>query len=124
METFEHFEEQEQSWVYLDDLGERLAKDAAEVLAEEPNASVAGLILERTPELEGLWALESKRCENQWRDRAALGWSRRSWRPRYSGGPPVPRRVARAQRRRWTAAHRRRYGAWVSRGCRRDSANV
>jgi hypothetical protein len=58
METFEHFEEQERSWAYLDDLGERLAKDAAEVLAEDPNANVAVLILEgRTPEVESLWAL-------------------------------------------------------------------
>jgi hypothetical protein len=58
METFEHFEEQERSWAHLDELGQKLAKDAAEVLAEDPRASIAGLILEsRTPEAEGLWAL-------------------------------------------------------------------
>ena len=58
METFEHFEEQERSWAYLDDLGEKLAKEAAEVLAQDPDAKIAGLILEgRTPEAEGLWVL-------------------------------------------------------------------
>lgn len=58
METFEHFEEQERSLGYLDDLGEKLAKEAAEVLAEDPDANLAGLVLEgRSPAVESLWRL-------------------------------------------------------------------
>ncbi|MEE9390985.1 MAG: hypothetical protein V3W41_00600 [Planctomycetota bacterium] len=55
MSSFDHFDEQVRSWEHLEDRGPQLVEQAIEIQRLEPDAILAGLIIEAgTPEFEAL----------------------------------------------------------------------
>ena len=55
MSNFGHFDEQVRSWEHLEELGPQLVEQAIEIQRLEPDAILAGLVVEAgTPEFEAL----------------------------------------------------------------------